>query len=858
VTGAHGRGRPTLALLVDNLYDRFEGALWDSVVQTARAEGADLLCFLGGNLGRGPAARNRVLDYVVPERVDVVVAVLSSIGCFSPPEATRAFVERLAPLPVVSVGLALPGVPSLLVDNATGFAALMDHVAGLHGRRRIAFVRGPPANPEAEGRYRAYLEGLSRHGLRFDPALVVQGNFDRESGRVAVEALFDGAAAPPDAVVAANDDMALYAVKTLQLRGTAVPDDVLVTGFDDVLPAGAHFPGLTTVRQPVRALGEEAVRRALALLRGERVPAVTVLPTELVVRRSCGCPPRLPVFSPARPSAADPLDVAGLADVVALRFPALEQRLGAGWARPLAYALVEELGAPPAGRRPLLEALEALAASGVAHRLDVPEWRPAVEALLAEAPRCGARTGPLSVLHGEVMTFLAELALQAETAQRIKADEEATLLRRVCPPAQLSEAEFKRVLLAELPLLGTRSLFLCRYEPGDLDKVSLLAHYDLDGAVVLDPAPRPFDPRRLIPGQLAQGRRHAFAIIPVHYQEESIGYAVCQLGPMELVGYEVLGEQLGTALQVGALMGAVRQHSEDLEGRVEERTRELREAHARLLETAHRAGMAEIAIGVMHDVGNLLNSVNVSADRIGEVTGRLGLEALLRVTELLDAHRGSLPAFFAADPRGPLVPEYLRKLAEALEGERQRIQAEARELTGKTALIHETVRGLQEYARGEREARQLEPLDLAAVAEAALRIEEPALLRHGIEVVRAFLPAGPVHAHRAKLVHVLVNLVKNAVEAMRAIPGGRRLTLEIAQQGPRALVRVRDNGEGIRPEHLGRLFAYGFTTKPDGHGFGLHACREHLAGLGGTLTAESEGVGRGATFTISLPTPERS
>jgi len=845
------RERPALAFLVDNLFDGFEGAIWDGVVEAARRQGADLFCFLGGHFGPGQPERNAVFELVGPERVDAVVAILGSIGCYSPLETTLAFVRRFGALPLVSVGMEVPGVPSILVDGEAGVATLMDHLAGVHGRRRIAFVRGPPENAEADARLRAYRDGLARHGLPYDPARVFQGWFDRDSGRRAVEALFAGAGPAPDALVAANDDMALYALAALRARGLCVPGDVLVAGFDDVLAAGALFPALTTVRQPLRSMGEEAVRQALALLRGEPVPARTVFPAELVVRRSCGCAPRPPVLA-AAPPRGGPVEVDGLVAAVAAAFPALELQLGAGWALPIARALIEEPTASAASPA-LLEALEALAARGVELRVDVAAWRPAVETLLGEARRTRAEGATLT---GEVLEFLSALARQAETALRIKADEEAKILRRVCPPTEVSEAEFERVLLAELPLLGVRSFFLCRQQPPE-PAATLFVHYDLDRAVALDAPLEPFAPARLVPGRLAPDRRHAYAVIPIHYRDERMGYALCQLGPMGHVGYEVLGHQIGTTLHVGALMGAVRSHSADLEERVEARTRELRDLHRRLVETAHRAGMAEIAIGVMHNVGNLLNSVNVSADRIGEVADRLGLDALHRVTELLDAHRASLPAFFAEDPRAPLVPEYLRKVGEALEGERLRIQAEARELTGKTALIRETVRGLQEYARGERDAQQLEPLELAAVAEAALRIQEPALVRYGVEVVRRFLPARQVHAHRAKLVHVLVNLVKNAVEAMRTTPGGRRLSLEIVQEDGTALVRVQDNGEGIRPEHLEQLFTYGFTTKADGNGFGLHSCRDHLAALGGTLTAVSEGPGRGATFTLALPTPER-
>jgi signal transduction histidine kinase len=231
------------------------------------------------------------------------------------------------------------------------------------------------------------------------------------------------------------------------------------------------------------------------------------------------------------------------------------------------------------------------------------------------------------------------------------------------------------------------------------------------------------------------------------------------------------------------------------------------------------------------------------------------LDGLTRAAALLSQHTGDLPGFFAADARAGHLPAYLESLAGGLRIDLERVQGEAGELLEKTSLLRETIRALQEYARSSRDHLLREPSDLRPLVDMALRIEEATLRRAGVQVRRILLPVPQLLLERGNVVHVLVNLIKNALEAMRATPeGARRLTVELGSEGGGAEVRVRDTGEGISRENLTRIFGYGFTTKPDGHGFGLHACANLMSQMGGTIRAESDGPGRGAVFTLSFPT----
>jgi DNA-binding LacI/PurR family transcriptional regulator/signal transduction histidine kinase len=853
--------RPTIGLLIDNLFDGYEEVVCRSVVDTAREEDCSLLCFLGGSLtpesaNREPWARNALYDLVHPSNVDGIILLATSLGILLEDEELARFGARFG-VPIVGVGRPVGGAPHVLVDNAAGIRAVMDHLIGTHARRRVAFIRGPPTNNEAEERYQAYQASLARHGLPFDEAYVAVGDFNRGSGIRAIQTLLDERHLRPDAVVAANDLMALHAMRELSRRGLDVPGEVAVVGFDDVADGASAVPSLTSVRQPLQELGRAAVRRLLALLRGERVPASDTFPAELVIRRSCGC---LPVVGrwragrrasePAPAGAATP----GLACALERALPELGARLGAPtWAGDLAAAL---LRSPERTPDALLEVLERLLLRAVECGLDPQRFYDAVHVMLDSPEAAALDRLRLAELAESCAQLVGTVAAQVQTGIRVKAAEEARIFQFLFQPTHVTEAAFESSLLNELPTLGARSFFLCRYADPEERTAELRAHYDMSGRLPLAPAEGPFPAVQLVPGGLRHEGRHAHAVLALHYLNERMGYMVCEVGPMSSGAYESLTTQVSAVLKFTQLVTAVRQHASDLEEKVEARTRELRTTQRQLLETAHQAGMAEMAVGVLHNVGNLLNSVSVCAEEISVHAASPHTEGLQRALQLLAEHRGDLPGFFAGDPRGALLPDYLDRIAGELGRDQAGAKEEARQLLEKIAVIRDTIRALQDLARHGRQAVLREHVDVAGLVEAVLEIQRPLLVRHAVRLRRELASRLPtLLTERAKLIHVLVNLVKNAVEAMRDRPEAERLLSVVAEPDDTGRVRIAitDTGEGIAPENLEKVFSFGFTTKADGHGFGLHTCALHAGQLGGMLQVESPGLGRGATFTLLLP-----
>lgn len=280
---------------------------------------------------------------------------------------------------------------------------------------------------------------------------------------------------------------------------------------------------------------------------------------------------------------------------------------------------------------------------------------------------------------------------------------------------------------------------------------------------------------------------------------------------------------------------------------------EIAQSQARLIEVSRLAGMAEVATGVLHNVGNVLNSVNVSATVVGDRLRQSRISGLQRAVRLLEQHAGNLGAFFTEDPKGKLLPDYLGKLYWQLENERNELVGELAGLTKNLGHIKEIVAMQQTYAKVDGLTESVSP---AVLLEDALRLNEESLVRNSVTVDRDYDATAPtLTVDKHKVLEILVNLITNARHAVcDADRTDRKIRVRVSRTCNRRIsVEVQDNGIGIPQENLVRIFQHGFTTKKNGHGFGLHSGALAARQMGGSLTVNSEGPGQGATFKLELP-----
>jgi len=269
-----------------------------------------------------------------------------------------------------------------------------------------------------------------------------------------------------------------------------------------------------------------------------------------------------------------------------------------------------------------------------------------------------------------------------------------------------------------------------------------------------------------------------------------------------------------------------------------------------LVEASHRAGMAEIATGVLHNVGNVLNSVNVSAESLLRELESSRLHLLGRTVALLEDNEDQLAEFLTEDPKGRKLPSLLGKLRHELEVEQKQLHGELSRLREHIGLMRSIVEAQQSLAKlGD----MVEPTRPDELVHQTLSMFQVDFESRVIDVKLQLEDLGTVVMDKQATLQVLANLIRNAIEALEAVERRRTLEIRLSADDEHIRFEVEDNGCGISAEHLERLFQHGFSTKPNGHGFGLHTSAIAARTMNGSLEAHSDGLDRGARIRLTLP-----
>jgi sigma-B regulation protein RsbU (phosphoserine phosphatase) len=593
-----GGHKPRLGLFLRGGDYTYQNEIVLGAHDECREHGVDLYCFAGGLL-TGPDPRNLVYDLPGPGDLDGAILVPSTMGSEDGTEVER-LLTRFASIPICTIGSVHPGIASLGVDNASNVLALTTHLIERHGRRRIAFIAG--LNHESRRRFDGFREALGRAQLEFDEQLVVQGDYTPPSGARAVATLFDRGPGC-DAIVAANDWMALGALEALEARGLRVPEDVAVIGFDDIEQARFVTPPLTTIRQRPRLLGTQAVRRVLGLLAGDSDTSPRMLDTAVVVRQSCGCLGPRPNLDLDVPSADEALlsalghSRAAWIEAVARAAPTLDPRA------PLdpAEAHIPEL---------LVDALLADLQRGTEHQFAM-----AVEGVVRQATHLGhvaAWHDTISRLRGECVTRLAgsfRAWLRAETvfeqahliisglaehAQARRRLEKEALMRNmeemsVAVRTALDIPALRGALTGHLPSLRIASLFIARHAgfPGPEDCAEAVLAYNEETGLEASGNERVFRTGEIVPVDLRPPWRHSMMVQPLFFKEQPLGFCVIEVGSRDGSVFKTIPELISTALKAILLANAI----------VEEATRRERAEQTRMSQELEIA--ARIQTGIL-------------------------------------------------------------------------------------------------------------------------------------------------------------------------------------------------------------------------------------------------------------------
>ncbi|MDY6824854.1 MAG: ATP-binding sensor histidine kinase [Thermodesulfobacteriota bacterium] len=357
--------------------------------------------------------------------------------------------------------------------------------------------------------------------------------------------------------------------------------------------------------------------------------------------------------------------------------------------------------------------------------------------------------------------------------------------------------------------------------------------------------------RRQIKSILCVPLRHQKRTLAIFYAENNLTTHAFTAERLELL--TILSTQAAISIENARLFqklnttnAEISDHRDHLEEMVAERTRELMAAKQEQIEKA------DIAAGVLHNVGNVLNSVRTSIYTIDKTLKQSkGLEGLGRANQLLSQHMDHIDDFIANDPKGKKLLEYYLSIGDIIDSDKQTMSEELKQLEEKNKIISNIISAQQTYACA---PPVLEVLDIADLINDALTMQSETLKKSGIQPICDFKPIPPVKVEKTKLIHVLINIIRNARDAMnRDDPAHRTLNLCLYAENGVVRMEARDSGHGIQKEHLEQIFANRFTTKEDGHGFGLHTSANYMTEMGGRMWAESDGPGSGSTFILEFP-----
>jgi DNA-binding LacI/PurR family transcriptional regulator len=560
-------GRRRIGVLLSDLVDDYQAAVLGGACEAARARDIDMFCFVGGELesgGLGEAMRNHAFSFVGKAGLDAVLVIAGAIVNRCGPERLSEYCAAFGDVPICTIAGKLPGSSSVSVNNKSGVHEAVTHLIRLHARKRIAFIKGPDPNQEAQDRFVAYRSALAEAQIAFDPKLVAPGDFSPDAGEKAI-ALFFGErkleVGSIDAIVAADDTTAFGAMQALEKRKIRIPSQIAIIGFDDLEEARFTAPPLTTVRQPLREQGAAGVRLLIKQLQGE-APEDLSLSTMTIIRRSCGC------FSgDSRWSARS----SGNLNTVRLGFEAellrrrevlvAELSRGAqgsfaatpGWEDLLIKSFTEQLRTQSERfTRSLRTMLESLLSAGA----DVAAVHDIITILRRQMLDCldeRSLRDKAEDIFQEARLITSEAMERAQAQRRARAERVAAVLSATSRQliAVSSVGELCEVVAQRFPELGITSCYVSLFEgpPGPDGMSRTLFAYDPEISSQILRGGEPFPSRQLAAPQMQSvSRSRAHVIMSVHSGHDRLGLMAVSLDGTPSYVYDTFADMIGSTV----------------------------------------------------------------------------------------------------------------------------------------------------------------------------------------------------------------------------------------------------------------------------------------------------------------------
>jgi DNA-binding LacI/PurR family transcriptional regulator/signal transduction histidine kinase len=861
----HGRHilqkeRPTIAYIAGSL-GGIGLPMWSGIRDMTQKRDVNLICFPGSNLNNPDgfeAQANIIFSLVSAETVDGVLSWSSLFGQYVSSEELAAFHDRFHPLPVVTMGSTFKQFPSMLLDSYEGMCEAVAHLIEVHGCRHLAFIRGPEMHVYAQGRYRAYVETIEAHGLQVDQRLVTPpARWGPATGREAIRILLDERSLRPkvdiDAIVSVSEDTLFGALEVLQERGIRIPNDLAIVGFDDTILSQTNTPPITTVAAPFYELGYQSTGTLLDLMQGIKVPKVTIVPSRLVVRQSCGCVDQDVAQAVVNAVKIDnqtieTIPVTKREDIVSAMIQAVGSsacNVESDWVNHLFNSFVEELNGKSSGA--FVTALD-----GILRQVaEAGKGVSAQQSSMAAGEAVSVWHGVLSSLRREAWPYLSEIELETaeniwqqarvmigKITQRIQAHQQKVteyqfnIIRQI-GAAMLTTLDIDglvSVLASGLPRVSISSCYLALYEnqqpyryPQQAPEWSrLVMAYNKKGRIKLEPSGRLFRSLQLVPeGMLPQMHQYCFAVYALHFRDQQFGFIIFEIGAHQKAAYELyetLSIQIGSALHGVLLMQ-----------RVQDKTIKLDQAYQRLKENQQKmiiiekmASLGRLTAGIAHEMNTPLATVRASMKELKSLVDEYK-KSINSSQVLPEDHQAIAEEMIKYIDLATKAAEKSAGFIRGIKGQTKNLNSPFNEIFNASEVIFDVL-SLLEFKINKTSCRLISDLDESIM----------------------------LNGNKQGLSQIVTNLVNNAIEASSKSQGIITVKLIQSKQKEAELI-VEDTGEGISKENISKIFDPLFTTKPFGEatGLGLSIVQEFVNQFNGSISVTSK---PGLTkFTVIIP-----
>ncbi|MES2936002.1 MAG: ATP-binding protein, partial [Pseudomonadota bacterium] len=877
-----------IGVLINTLDGYFQRAVIDGLRKKAEQEGLKLFFFPGHSINSPflfERQFNIVYDLGNNPHVDAIISATAYFQANLTRDETIQFIQRYRHLPTINLNFEMPGCPSVTIDNRTGFRELLQHLIGYHGYRRLAFMQGSVGNLDANERFEVYKRCLADAGLTYDPRGVVKGNFNQFGGRTAMEELLNRQL-PFDVLVAANDGMAQAAMAVAVERGFRVPQDFAVTGFDDMLSLTKQGPALTTISQSIRQQSEVAIDILLAKMRGDAVADITMVPTRMVLRQSCGCVAKfqLSQVSQSMVESAQPTTIApDTSEKILAALNLLPQHIPQyrDYLQQLQQALTEDEAV-------FEERLSQMAHICLIQSGDISH----LQCLLLSMYRHLGQTAGIAneerqqfgeyLLSGQIILSNAQSVFNVretpmEDTSNLLFSEFGFLKRRM---QGFNHDKMMNLIGESMREFAIPSAYIALYStplifdslndyvlPESAQLIFAMTDYEPQYELLHTPFPT----RNLVPAQLFGNQAHqAMALFPICQHTKHYGYVIFDLTKMPACRVETIRDEISTNLINSILVAELGQArdlltvdldvaaslnvrlSDEITDRkliqaellsrnseLTELNKKLSQAQEQLMQSEKLASIGQLAAGVAHEINNPIGYIFSNLNSLdGYVT---------QVFDMLAAYHEAQKFITAPEVVARLDTMRNDNEIDFLIDDTRTLMSETKEGISRVRKI---VQDLKDFSHVE-DKLEWHWSNLHNGIDSTLNIIASEV-KYKADVIKRYGDIADVECLSSQINQVIMNLVVNAAHATGTARG--KITIATGQDGEQVWIEVSDTGCGIPADNLNRIFDPFYTTKPIGKGTGLGLSLSYgiVQRHHGSIVVSSV-VGQGTTFRVTLP-----